>query len=61
MARWVKRPTLDFCLGHDLTIGEFKPHMGVCAGSEESVWDSPSPCLSALLPLARVLSLSQNE
>ena len=30
MAQLVKGPTLDLRLGHDLTVGEFYPHVGIC-------------------------------
>ena len=45
-----KRPTLGFGSGHDLTVREFKPHIGLCADSAESAWDSLSPPLPHLLP-----------
>ena len=46
--------TLDFGLGHDLTVHEFKPHIRLCADSAEPAWDfSPS------LVLFLSLSLSQ--
>ena len=31
----VKRLTLDFSLGHDRTVCEFEPHIGLCADSAE--------------------------
>ena len=34
MARSVKRPTLGFSSGHDLTVCEFKPRVGLHAGHE---------------------------
>ena len=54
MAQWVKHPTVDFGSGHDLTVREFKPHIGLCADRAESAWDSLSPSLSA--PPIRILS-----
>ena len=57
VAQSVKHPPLDFGSGLDLTIREFKPRMGLHAGSVEPSWDSLSPSLSALPPL--VLSLSK--
>ena len=54
MAQSVKRPTLGFGSGHDLTVHEFKSHVGLCIDSAEPVWDSvslPRPC-------SRVFSLS---
>lgn len=59
----VRRPNIDFGSGHDLTVHEFKPHMGLCADSVEPAWDSISlPSLSAppLLVCACVCTLSQN-
>ena len=55
-ARSVKSPTLDFGSGHDLTVREFKPHVGLGADSMEPASDSLFPSLSA--PLTLVLSLS---
>ena len=49
VAQSVKRPTLDFGSGHDLTVCESEPHVWLCAGSVEPAWDSlalslcPSP------------------
>ena len=55
----VKRLTLDFGSGHDLTICEFEPHIGF----QVTVWSllgilSLSPSLSLLLSLSLSLSLS---
>ena len=50
-----KCPTLDFSSGHDLTVREFEPRVGLCAGSVEPAWDylspSPSACASPSLSL----------
>ena len=54
----VKRPTLDLGSGHDLTVRELEPHVGLCADSTEPAWDSVSPSLYPS-PTVRVLSLSQ--
>ena len=54
MAQSVQRLTLGFGSGHDLTVLEFQPHIGICADSLEPAWDSSS--LSA--PPLLVLSLS---
>ena len=43
----VKCLTLDFGSGHDLTVCEFKPHVGLFAVSAEPTWDPLSPSLSA--------------
>ena len=47
MAESVKRHTLDFGSGHDLTVREVKPRVRLCADSVEPAWDSLSPSLSA--------------
>ena len=36
----------DFGSGHDLTVCEFKPHIGLCTDSAEPAWDSLSPTTS---------------
>ena len=51
--------SLDFGSGHDLTVHEFDPHIGLCAGSVEPTWDYVSPSLSAPPPFMLCLSLSQ--
>ena len=56
MAQSVKRPTLDFGSGHDLTVPEFGPRVGLCADSAEPAWDALSLLLS--LPLPHALALS---
>ena len=57
--QWVKHPTLGFCSGHDFTVHEFEPHVGLCAGSAEPGWDCLSPSLSA--PLLLTHSLTQKN
>ena len=52
----VEHPTLDFSLGHDLTVLGIGPHVGLCTDSMEPSWDSLSPSLSDPLPLAVSLS-----
>ena len=53
----VKRPTVGFGSGHDLTVRESEPSMGLCADSAEPAWDSLStppsvpPLLAVHLPL----------
>ena len=42
MAQSVKHLTLDFGSGHDLTVHEFEPCIGLCADSADPVWDSLS-------------------
>ena len=46
----VKRQTLDFGSGHDLTVCEIEPHIGLCADSVEPAWDSLSLCPFRLPP-----------
>ena len=61
MVQLVKHPTLDFSSGHDLSVCEIKPHVGLCADLTEPAWDSLSPSLSApfLLSLSLPLPLPQ--
>ena len=53
-AQSVKRLTLDFRAGHDLTVHGFKPRIGLHADSGEPAWDSLSS-----LPFPSSLSLSK--
>ena len=49
---------LDLSSGHDLTVCESEPHVGLCTDGAEPAWDSVSPlCPSP----ACVLSFSQNK
>ena len=62
MVQQVKCPTLGFCSGHDLTVREFKPHIGPQADS----WSllgilSPSAPPPLVCMRVRTLSLSQNK
>ena len=59
VAQWVKLPTLGFGSGHDLQVGEFKPHLGLCIEREEPAWDSFSPSLFDPLLLTLSISLSK--
>ena len=62
VAQEVKRLTLDFGLGHSLTIPGFEACMGLCADSEEPVWDSlPLPSLPLCPSPASACSLSPNK
>ena len=56
MTQSVKHLTLDFSSGHDITVHEFEPHIGLCADSAEPAWDPLSPSLSAspLLSLSKI-------
>ena len=58
MAQSGERPTLDLGSGRDLTVREFRPHIGLCADSAEPAWDSLSSNLSTS-PL--ILSLKINK
>ena len=60
MAQSVECPTLDLSSGHDLSVCEFEPCVGLYADTTEPAWDSVSPSLSALFPLVLFLSL-KNE
>ena len=42
MAQSVKCPILDFGSGHDLTVHELEPPVGLWADSAEPAWDSVS-------------------
>ena len=46
MAQLVKRLTLGFGPGHDLTVCEAEPCIGPFADSAEPAWDSLPPSLS---------------
>ena len=59
MVQSVKRPTLGFDSGHDLTVREFQPRVGLWADSTELARDPLSFSLSA--PPLLTLSLSQNK
>ena len=51
VAQLVECLTLDFCSGHDLTVCEFKPHIGLTAISTEPALDPLSPLSLPLPPL----------
>ena len=59
MAQSVKRPTLYFGSGYDLTVCEIKPRIGPCTDSVVPACDSLSLSLSA--PALILLFLSQNK
>ena len=61
MAQSVNRLTLDFGSGHDVTVPETEPRVGLCAESTEPAWDSQSVSLSLPVPHSLSLTLSQNE
>ena len=68
MAQLGKRPTLGFCLGHDLMVQEFKPHIALHWAPSDNVvpaQDSLSLALATahahiLLSLSLCLSLKIN-
>ena len=51
VAQSVKHLTLDFSLGHGLTVYEFEPTVGLCTYSVEPTWDSTSLSLSLSLKI----------
>ena len=57
MAQSITSPTLGFGLGHDLTVCEFEPCVGLFTDIGEAAWDSLSPFLSAPSTLALFVSL----
>ena len=59
MAQLVKHATLDFSSGHDLTVFEIEPHVGLYDDSAEPTLNSLSLPLS--LPLPHSLSLKNKE
>ena len=61
VAQLVKPLTLDLGSGHDLTVGEIEPCIGLCTNSMEPAWSSLSPSVSALPLLSPSLSVSQNK
>ena len=51
VARSVKRRTLDFGSGHDLTVlWVSAPSWALCNDGVEPAWDSPSPLSLSLCP-----------
>ena len=58
VAQSLEHPTLDFDAGHDFTVHEFEPCIGLCA-SVEPAWDFLSLLLSQPLSCALSLSLSK--
>ena len=59
VAQSVKRLTFDFGSGHDLTVCEIGPHIGLRADNTETAWVSVSPSLSAPPTLVLCLSLKK--
>ena len=58
VAQSVRSPTPGFGSGRDLTVCEFKPHIGPCADGMEPAWDSLSPSFSLCPSQAHSLGLS---
>ena len=58
-AQSVKRLTLGFGPGHDLTVHGFEARSRLCADGMEPAWDSLSPSVSAPSCL-HILSLSHS-
>ena len=61
VAQSVKRPTLSFSSGHDLTGCPTEPRERLCAGGVEPAWDSLSASLSVPSLLVRARFLSRNK
>ena len=59
VAQSVKRWTPGFDSGHDLTVWEFKPHVGLRVAGAEPAWDPLSLQLPCALSLSLSLSLSK--
>ena len=63
--RSVRVLTLDAGSGHDRTVRDMEPRVGLCADRAEPAWDSlsaPSQLAHArVCVLARARSLSQNK
>ena len=58
-AQLVKHLTLDLGSGHELTVRELAPRVGLCADSAEPAWDSLLPLLSAPPPLPFSLKINK--
>ena len=61
---WLSWLGVQFLVSAQVMISwfcEFEPHIGLCADSAESAWDSLSPSLSAPTPNMCCLCLSQNK
>ena len=56
-AQSIPRATRDFGSGHDLTVCEFEPRVGLCAEGAEPAWDP----VALSPPLPDSLFLSQNK
>ena len=63
MAQSVEHSTLGFGSGHDLTVREFEPHVGLCVGSVDPAWGSLflSLCPSPAFALSLKINLKTNK
>ena len=61
VAQSFKHPTFDFSSGHDLTVWEIEPHVGLCADNTGTAWDSFFPNLSAPSPPVRAYTHSFSQ
>ena len=61
MAQSVKHPNLDFGSGHDLTVCEIDPCIGLCVESVEPVWDSLSLSPTHILCLSLKINIFLNK
>ena len=57
VAQWLSLVLFDLGSGHDLTVHEFKPHIGLSADGAEPAWDSVLLSAPPLLVLSISLSL----
>ena len=51
VAQLVKHLTLDFSSGHDFTVHEIEPQVGLCPDNAKPSWDSLFPSLSLSLKI----------
>ena len=61
MGQVIERLTVGSSSGHDLTVRELKPRVGLCADSSELTWDSLPPSFSAPTLLSHSLSLKSKS
>ena len=57
VAQLVKRSTLDFGSGYNLTVCELEPRIALCADSTEPAWNSLSLCFSPTCACSLSLSI----
>ena len=56
VAQWIKHLTLALASGHDFTVGEMEPLVGLCTDSAEPAWRSVFSCVPPLCALSHALS-----